>query len=323
MTENQGLLSSGWDKVSHNKRYIIWLYLLNLALAFCGAAAFETSAHAILDHALISDRMVHGFDVAVMAEMLAKPEFGKMSSMTAPSMYFAILFFVATALFLPGIFQGYASTYRLQRGEFFRACGQNLWRFIRLMLVAGAVMGIVSGILFAIQGAIVKKAGDSTSEMLPFQLQMMGLAIIFLIMTVVRIWFDLAEADTVLNDQRAVRKSIAAGFRHTFRGLGSLLGSYLVTTVVAAIILAGGLWFWMRFVPAASVAGAWLVSQLMLLLLLIPRFWQRGVAVAYWQRKMLVPVVVEPVILPAPEAVEVEPVSEPMIPNIPPTPQES
>ena len=37
---------------------------------------------------------------------------------------------------------------------------------------------------------------------------MTGLAVIFLMMTMLRIWFDLAEADIVLNDQRAVRKSM-------------------------------------------------------------------------------------------------------------------
>ena len=55
----------------------------------------------------------------------------------------------------------------------------------------------------------------------------MRFAVIFLIMTTLRIWFDLAEADIVLNDQRAVRKSIWSAFRQTFRRLGRLLASYL------------------------------------------------------------------------------------------------
>jgi hypothetical protein len=54
---------------------------------------------------------------------------------------------------------------------------------------------------------------------------MTGLAVMFLIMTTLRIWFDLSEVDAVLDDQRAVRKSIAAAFGHTFRSIARLLTS--------------------------------------------------------------------------------------------------
>ena len=86
------------------------------------------------------------------------------------------------------------------------------------MIVAGIVMGIVAGALFGIRAALLKKAAESTNELLPFYLSVACLILIFLVMSVLRIWFDLAETDVVLSDQRAVRKSIAAGFRHTWRG---------------------------------------------------------------------------------------------------------
>jgi hypothetical protein len=137
--------------------------------------------------------------------------------------------------------------------------------------------------------------------------------VIFLIMTIFRIWFDLAEADIVLSDQRAVRKSIRAGLRHTFRGFGRLLGSYVLAAIVAAIILAGGISLWIKLVSSESVAGAFLFAQLILLLLLIPRFWQRGVAVSYWQQHMLVPVaVVEPVLPPPVQVAVAAPITPPV-----------
>lgn len=310
MNERKGLLSSGLGMVLRNKRYIFWFWLLNLTLAEFGTAAFRKSAHAILDHSLAAGRVVHGFDASVMADLFARPEFGSMAAMTTPALYFAFLFFLFTALFLPGLFQGYASTYRLPREDFFRACGRNLWRYIRLLIIAGIVMGIAAGLLFSLHGVLERKAAESTNELLLPEVQYIGLFVIFLIMTVFRIWFDLAEADVVLTDQRAVRKSIGAGLGHTFRGLGRLLGSYLVATIVAAIILLGGIWMWMKIVPPESVAGAFVVGQFILLLLLIPRFWQRGVAVAYWQQRMLVPVVtVEPIrVQPVPGAA-VEPLT--------------
>ena len=159
-----------------------------------------------------------------------------------------------------------------------------------------------------------------------------GLAVIFLVMTCFRIWFDLAEADIVLSDQRAVRKSIRAGLKHTFPSLFRLLASYVVATIVAAIVLVGGLWVWMKFVAPESVGGAFLVGQLTLLLLLIPRFWQRGVAVSYWQQKMMAPVVPMHTTTPlpiVPQRIEhpaipaAVPEAAPVIPNIPPEPQAS
>jgi hypothetical protein len=319
MAEDQGILGSGWSMVAHNKRYIAWFYLLNLSLAEYGTAAFRNQAHTVLDHSLAADRLVHGFDLSVLGDLLSRPEFGPMSASSMPAMYFALIFFAFTALFLPGVLQGYASTYRLPREDFFRACGRNLWRFIRLMMVAGVVMGIAAGVLFGIRGALVKAADQSTNEMLPFFVSMACLTVIFLVMSVLRIWFDLAQADVVLSDQRAVRRSIGIAFRNTFRNLGALLGSYVVTTLVAALVLLAGLWVWMKVVPSASLIGAFAVSQLTLLLLLIPRFWQRGVVVAYYKKYMVEPIAVRtftPVAIVAP-VVE----SEPAPVLLPPSPE--
>lgn len=317
MNENNGLLSSGLGMLMRNKRYIIWFWLLNLTLGEFGTGAFRRSAHAILDHSLAAGRLVHGFDVATFSELLARPEFGQMPAMTTPAFYFAFIFFLATALFLPGVFEGYAAAFRLPRQDFFRACGRNLWRFIRILIIAAIVMGIVVGVLFALQRLLLKKAGESTNEILPFEMRMLTLAVIFLVMTTLRIWFDLAEVETVLNDQNAVRKAMRVAFRHTFRSLPRLLTSYVVAAIVAAIILVAGLWFWIHFVSPESIFGAFLLAQLILFLLLIPRFWQRGMAISYWQQRMRLPVPAAP---PAPEPVFVQPVPPP---DLPPQPQES
>lgn len=322
MAEHQGLLSGGWARVAHNKRYIVWFYVLNVALAWFGAGAFNRQAETVLDHSLYADRLLHGFDLSVFVEMLFRPEFGPREAFSISALRFAVLFFFATALFLPGVLQGYASTYRLPREDFFRACGRNLWRFIRLMIVAGIVMGVVAGALFGLSGVLEKKAAESTNELLLPEVRFAGLAVIFLVMAALRIWFDLAQTDVVLSDQRAVRRSIGTAFRHTWRSLGRLLGSYVLTTIVAAIVLMVGLFVWMKFVPPASVGGAIFVSQITLLLLLIPRFWQRGVVVTYYLQNMVQPIaVVESFTSVAVVAPASEPASAPVIPSVPPEPK--
>ena len=106
MNDNKGLLSSGLGIVGRNKRYIVWFYVLNVTLAEFGASAFRNQAHEVLDHSLHADRLVHGFSLGVLIEMFVRPEFGPTMASTMPAMYFALLFFVLTALFLPGVLQG-------------------------------------------------------------------------------------------------------------------------------------------------------------------------------------------------------------------------
>lgn len=311
MSKHKGLLSSGWSMVARNKRYILWFWLLNATLAQFGAAGFRMNAHAIMDHSLYARTLTHGFELGTFVEFLANPASGSIDAMTIPAMFFAFLFLVATALFVPGVLAGYASTYRLPREDFFRACGRNLWRFIRLLLISGIVMLPATILLFVLHGVIEKSAEHSTNELLLPWVQGIGLFVIYLIMSCFRIWFDLAEADVVLSDQNAVRRSILAAFRHMIRSLPRLLASYVITAVVAALILVGGIWTWMKHVSPESIMGAFLVSQLTLILLLIPRFWQRGIVVAYWEEKMMVPVA-PPVIVPPPVVIPPEVVVPPM-----------
>lgn len=293
MRERRNLISTGGRIARRNKRYVVWFYVLNLVCAWVGALAFGKAAHSILDNSLYSGRLLQGFDLWVFFELLARPEFGPITSSIAPSNMLAILFFVASLLLMPGVLLGYASDHRLPRDEFYRACGRNVWRFVRLFVFFIVIAGMVSAILFAGMNALVAAADRTSNERLPFFTQLVGMTLIFVILTVLRIWFDLAQTDAVLSDQSAVRKSIASGFRKTWRNLVPLLASYLVIAVVALAVLAGGIALWDQIVPPRSVLGAFLISQATLLLLLATRFWQRAVAVAFEVRGLTEPVIEE------------------------------
>jgi hypothetical protein len=293
MNENTNLVSAGAAIAGRNKRYVVWFFLLNLAFAHFGAAAFNDAAHGVLDHTLYADKLLHGFDLAVLIELLARPEFGAIPSLTAPAMMFAVVFFLASLVFMPGVLLGYASDHRLPGDEFYRACGRNVWRFVRLFLFFTVIAGVVAGILFPALSVLVDAANKTSNERLPFFTQLVSTVIILLVLTVIRIWFDLAQTEVVLRDQNAVRKVIASGFRKTRRNLGRLLGAYVVIAIVALAVLVAGILLWYAIVPPSSVLGAFIIGQATLLLLLATRFWQRAAAVAFCVREMAEPVVEE------------------------------
>ena len=105
MSENKGLLSSGLGMVARNKRYIFWFWLLNLMLAWFGTTTFSASAHAVLDHSLTADRLVHGFDLPVMAELFTRPEFGQMAAMGPPESVLQLYSFWPPHYFSPESFR--------------------------------------------------------------------------------------------------------------------------------------------------------------------------------------------------------------------------
>jgi hypothetical protein len=235
---------------------------------------------------LYAGKLLHGFDLVVFFELIARPEFGPVQAWVWPAVDLAILFFLATMLLLPGVLLGYASDRRLPRGEFFRACGDNIWRFVRLFLLFALIAVPISAILGAAQNALVKAADQGSNERLPFLIQLAGMGITFLVLTAIRIWFDLAQIQVVVADQGKVRKSIVAALRGVKGYRIRLLASYVSIAILAGIVLVVGVWFWIRIVPAASVAAAFIVGQAILLLLLAARFWQRACAVAFYRDYM-------------------------------------
>jgi hypothetical protein len=288
MNEEKSWLRTGWGIVRRNLRYVIWFWVLNLALAWFGGLSYRAEMGAILDHSLHADQFVHGFNPTAYIELLSMPHTGEMSAWTTPSYFLAGLFAVATLLLMPGVLRQYTSEYRVSRDEFFRTCGRNLWRYVRLVLFYAVIALPIAGILFGIRNYLQDTAEKSTNELLPFWVGLLMLAVIFVAVTTVRIWFDLAEVDVVVRDQGAVRKSVGAGFRYTRRHWSRLVAAYVGISLLALIVLAGGIWLWHVLVPPSSVFGAFVIGQMMMLLWLAARFWQRAVAAVFYMREMLV-----------------------------------
>ena len=311
MKEETNLLFAGLRIVTRNKRHIFWFWLLNLTLAEFGTAAFRSRLHAALDSSLLADRLLHGFDRGVYLEMVARPEWGPPMGSAVPAMYFSILFFLVTLFCMPGVLDAYTSEGKPSREDFFRCCGRNVWRFVRVLVFYGIVAGLIGGALFAGHVALVHASRKSAYELLPFCTQLTTLGVIFLVLTVIRIWFDLAQVEVVVRDQRAVRKSVAAALQYTQENLIALLATYVVICLLGLAVLAGGLWVWRSFVPPSNVLRAFLVTQVILILWLGMRFWQRACAAAFYMCETAVDA-------PIPATAEPSPSSELPSPLAPP-----
>jgi hypothetical protein len=176
----------------------------------------------------------------------------------------------------------------------------------------GIVAGLIGSALFSGHVALVHASKRSTYELLPFYTNLATLGVIFLVLTVIRVWFDLAQVDVVVRDQRAVRKSVTAAFRYTQQNLIPPLTAYVVICLLGLAALAGGIWVWHSFVPSSNVLGAFVVTQVMLFLWLGIRFWQRATAAAFYMRKATVDAPIQATADPAPSPEATLPVVPPV-----------
>ena len=261
-------------------RYIAGFLILNFVLAWVGTGPFRAGASEVMGHSLLGQRLLSGFDLSALTELLVRPELGTTMGVAGTGLNAALLFALASVVFMPGVLMAFAAGGRVPREAFFGACGRNVWRFVRLTLlfaVAGGLLAILLGL--AAKGAVTA-ANRSTHEQLAFWVGLGASLVILAAMTFLRLWFDLAQAHVVVRDQKAVGRALAAAFRKV-RACGvRLLGFYLLVTLLAVAAAAIGLRLWSGLVPPGSVFGAFIASEAILLLLLAARFWQRAAAVA-------------------------------------------
>jgi hypothetical protein len=262
--------------------------VLNLVLAWVGTAAYHEHVASILENSLYSSRLVHGFNAMTLIELFTRPESGPFVASAMPAYLSAFLFAIATLLLMPGVLRQYTSEYRVSRDEFFRNCGRNLWRYVRLALIYAVIAIPATLFLSWLRDFLREQAEKATNEVLPFWVGVGMLVVMFVAMTTVRVWFDLAQVDVVVRDQNAVRKSVGSGFRYTRRYWGRLVGAYVGIGLLALIILGAGIWLWHGLVAPSTVFGAFVIGQIMMVLWLAMRFWQRAVAAVFYMREMLV-----------------------------------
>jgi hypothetical protein len=184
-------------------------------------------------------------------------------------------------------------------GTFFEACGYHFWRFVRLFIYLAIVFAIVGGIGAAF-GPIYDHINENSISPFP-AVYFMSAAISFvlLVLMIVRLWFDMAQVVAVADDERRMHQVLrrAAGLlRHNFF---SLFGIFLSISIIGSLLVAFGLYVWMGLLSPHSIIGAFLLSQLLVLILIGTRLWQRA-SEALWYREHAEAGVQEPAWTPSP-----------------------
>jgi hypothetical protein len=273
------LLAQGFQLVLRNWPCVVWVYAVNLFFALLASVPFATGLGTYLDHSLAAQRIAGTIDIAYIGELalhVRDTGFAPMVMHTAGwvgLLQLLVLFF----LFAGSVFV-FVAAEPPQLSVLLRGGVAYFWRFVRAALLAGGSAAIVLCVLLALRAGLLARLDAVYVERRMFSYAAISLAVVLLVALLLRLWWDLVEIYIVRNamdGERRVHLALVPAFRLLYRHFFRIFGCFLLTGIagVTALTLCLSLW---KALPAHQVWMAALLAQLGLFLLLVSRFWQRG-----------------------------------------------
>jgi hypothetical protein len=307
-------LSHGAVLVWRHQRLVWWIWFVNLFLGWLAAIAPRTLFGSAFNsnRSMLSADLVQRFDIGTFIALILKPEVS-LRPLVGGSVAFSLVFLFYMLFISGGVLAVYNEDRRLSKAEFFGKAGEYFWRMVRLMLFSiipfGIVLAVVNGV-----NALASKVGEKADTAGPeYRVLIIGGFICLLFALWVRAWFDLAQTRLVCDDERGM-------FFLTFRVFGLALrktfrfwGIYLGTTVLCAIVAACAFLIWLD-IPHASYVASWTLLEVLSLILIGMRLWQRAAMMVWytsWVRVHQAPPAIVHAVIPAPVPMPTPPESQP------------
>jgi hypothetical protein len=305
------LLREGFSRMWHYQRVLWFIFFINLVLGHFGAGATRHKLE-ITEHSLQSRRLTDVFDYGTFSALSSNPEV-KLFEVAGVSMSFSIVFFFIIIFLTGGTLEAYRSSRKLTTREFFEACGSYFWRWIRLLVLMVIVVLPAFFLAKVLFDKPLQMMQSAAQEKTAFWVVAGGMVVIGLYLMCVRLWFDMAQVRTVVEEETGMWRNAGRAFKLTFSNFGSLCWMYLRISAVGWLTLAAGLYIWAKMPPARS-QWTFAILEVVVIVGFATRLWQRACEMAWYQRRFLAPVT-------APPPVPAAPPPSPLLTIAPPPPE--
>ncbi len=291
MVERRSIFLHGLSLTLRRLPAFLWTYVLNLTLAFLFSISVNRQLASLLDHSLAAQRLSNGFDLGIISEIFLHLHEGPVQNTnTAVSHGSVPLYLVLYFLLVPGTIFCYLTSTPARLSSLFHQGLLHFWRFARITLLAFLACMLILGPLFFFQSKWSNYIDDHVVGRTAFLCTLAGYIIIFLVASILRLYFDLVEVYTVQlglhprpaifgsqpKQDRRVRVALSPAWRTLRAHFSQAWPVFLFLTLLgaSAVILTARIAMHMLAQP--RVWPTFLLAQLGLFLMLFTRFWQRG-----------------------------------------------
>jgi hypothetical protein len=301
----------GWRRVHRAPALIVGLWISNLALAWPLALLLRDDLAAHLGASLAANTAATGVNFDWWNEYLAqatglgrtfvpaiigfaatlKNISGILDGVEIPrTLAIAIAAHIGVSLFmLGGVLDRLSRDRSVGAAGFFSACGGYLFRFVRLMTLAGVVyamlfVGLQAWLFDSLYPAWTR---DVTVERTAFAYRVVLYMAFAAVLAAVNLVFDYAKIRMVVEDRRSAIGALAAAVRFVRRQPGAVIGLYVLNSVAFFLVLG----FYFLVAPGASGGRAAMlatlaIGQLYIVLRLIARLAFSATQIALFQGRL-------------------------------------
>jgi hypothetical protein len=291
MLERRNIVTHGLSLTLRRLPALLWAYVFNLALAFLFSISLNLQLSKLLNHSLAAQRLSSGFDLGTIGETYLHLHEGPIGDAGAVSGHASIpLYLIVYFLLVPGTLFCYQTDAPARLGTLLQQGLLYFWRFVRITFLTLLVSALILGPLFMLQGKWADHVDDQIVGRSAFLLILTGNVVLFLVASILRLYFDLVEVYTVQLSQhlrptlfgqkakpdRRVRRALAPAWRTLRSHFAEAWPIFLFLALLgfAAVILTARISMHMLAQP--RVWPTFLLAQFGLFLMLLTRFWQRG-----------------------------------------------
>ena len=319
MLERRNIFLHGLFLTVRRLPAVLWAYVFNLVLALVFTVRLHSQFSSIMDHSLAAQRLVGGFDLGTAAEAVLRLQDGPSGSTTG-SFSSIPLYLLLYFLLIPGTLFCYQTKTPARLSTLLHQGLLHFWRFVRITLITILISALILGPLVFLQSKWAEHVDRHAVGRHAFFATLIGYILIFLVASILRLYFDLVEVYTVQLGQhlrhnrkpdRRVRRALAPAWRTLRANFSQAWPIFLFLTLLgaAAVILTARTSMHMLAQP--RVWPTVVLAQLGLFLLLFTRFWQRGAETSLALQNPLFRPSTLPIL---PVVGKVNPISNPMAP---------
>jgi hypothetical protein len=286
MPERRNIFLHGLSLTLRRLPALLWTYAFNLALAFLFSIPFNLQLSSLLNHSLAAQRLFSGFDIGTIGEANLHLHQGPIGDAGSGFGHTSIpLYLLVYFLLVPGTLFVYQTNTPARLSTLVHQGLLHFWRFVRITLLTLIASALILGPLFFLQNKWADHVDEHFVERSAFFHILAGYIILFLVASVLRLYFDLVEVYTVQlglhlrsdgKPDRRVHRALAPAWINLWNNFAEAWPIFLFLTLLgtAAVILTARTSMHMLAQP--RVWPTFLLAQLGLFFMLLTRFWQRG-----------------------------------------------